>query len=153
MVLKTICPGWLQTMILLISASWVARITDVSHRPSYVFISWDKFSLLSPGWPRLALQSFHFNLLGTGITRPGCRWLFVVGLSRALQMFSSIPSLYPLSARSNPSFKIGQPKTPAYAAMVPGWEPLIDILSFLAIFCFHCASRAYVACLLMLLWM
>jgi hypothetical protein len=28
----TICPGWLQTVILLISASWVARITGVSHR-------------------------------------------------------------------------------------------------------------------------
>jgi hypothetical protein len=28
----TICPGWLWTMILLISASWVARITGVSHR-------------------------------------------------------------------------------------------------------------------------
>jgi hypothetical protein len=30
-VLKTICSGWLQTTILLISASWVARITGVSH--------------------------------------------------------------------------------------------------------------------------
>jgi hypothetical protein len=28
----TPCPGCLQTMVLLISASWVARITDVSHR-------------------------------------------------------------------------------------------------------------------------
>jgi hypothetical protein len=27
---QTICPGWLQTMILLISASWVAMITGVS---------------------------------------------------------------------------------------------------------------------------
>jgi hypothetical protein len=27
----TICPGWLQTAILLISVSWVARITGVSH--------------------------------------------------------------------------------------------------------------------------
>jgi hypothetical protein len=31
-VLQTICPGWLQTVILLISASWVARITVVSHQ-------------------------------------------------------------------------------------------------------------------------
>jgi hypothetical protein len=29
--LRTICPSWLQTMILLITASWVARITGVSH--------------------------------------------------------------------------------------------------------------------------
>jgi hypothetical protein len=27
----TICLGWLQTRILLISASWVTRITSVSH--------------------------------------------------------------------------------------------------------------------------
>jgi hypothetical protein len=31
-VLLTICPGWLWTAIFLISASWVARITGVSHR-------------------------------------------------------------------------------------------------------------------------
>jgi hypothetical protein len=29
---RTICPGWLRTTILLISASWVARITGVSHQ-------------------------------------------------------------------------------------------------------------------------
>jgi hypothetical protein len=30
-VLRTTCPGWLWTVILLISASWVAQITDMSH--------------------------------------------------------------------------------------------------------------------------
>jgi hypothetical protein len=30
-VLQTICPGWLWTIIFLISASWVARIIGVSH--------------------------------------------------------------------------------------------------------------------------
>jgi hypothetical protein len=30
--LHTICPGWLWTEILLISASWVVRIIDVSHQ-------------------------------------------------------------------------------------------------------------------------
>jgi hypothetical protein len=29
---QTTCLGWLQTAILLISASWVARITGVNHR-------------------------------------------------------------------------------------------------------------------------
>jgi hypothetical protein len=29
---QTICLGWLQTLILLISASWVARITGMSHQ-------------------------------------------------------------------------------------------------------------------------
>jgi hypothetical protein len=29
---STVCLGWLQTAILLISASWVARITSVSHQ-------------------------------------------------------------------------------------------------------------------------
>jgi hypothetical protein len=28
---RTVCPGWHQTLILLISTSWVARITGVSH--------------------------------------------------------------------------------------------------------------------------
>jgi hypothetical protein len=28
----TICPGWLQTTILLVSTSWVARIIGVSHQ-------------------------------------------------------------------------------------------------------------------------
>jgi hypothetical protein len=32
-VLQTICPGWPQTSLLLIFASWVARITGVSHQP------------------------------------------------------------------------------------------------------------------------
>jgi hypothetical protein len=34
--ISTICLGWLQTLILLISASWVARITGVSYRCSAV---------------------------------------------------------------------------------------------------------------------
>jgi hypothetical protein len=29
--LQTICPDWLQTSFLLISASWVARITSMNH--------------------------------------------------------------------------------------------------------------------------
>jgi hypothetical protein len=29
--LQTICPGWLWTAFFLISASWVARITGMSH--------------------------------------------------------------------------------------------------------------------------
>jgi hypothetical protein len=35
---RTICLGWFQTMILLISASWVARITGVSYQcPATIF--------------------------------------------------------------------------------------------------------------------
>jgi hypothetical protein len=35
---RIICQDWLQTAILLISASWAARIIGVSHRhPSYLF--------------------------------------------------------------------------------------------------------------------
>jgi hypothetical protein len=29
---KLLCPGWLQTKILLLSVSWVARVTGMSHR-------------------------------------------------------------------------------------------------------------------------
>jgi hypothetical protein len=36
----TICPGWLWSAILIISATWIARITDVSHQcpASWVFL-------------------------------------------------------------------------------------------------------------------
>jgi hypothetical protein len=40
---ETICLGWLWTMILPISASWVARIIGVSHgslAPNFVFASY-----------------------------------------------------------------------------------------------------------------
>jgi hypothetical protein len=48
----TICHGWLQTSILLISASWVARITGVGHWcPARFFIFYLFFQCLewSPG--------------------------------------------------------------------------------------------------------
>jgi hypothetical protein len=41
----TICPGWLCTMILLISASWVARITGMSHWYLTVPYFWDRVLL------------------------------------------------------------------------------------------------------------
>jgi hypothetical protein len=33
-----ICPGWLWSVILLITASWVAMITALSHQHSSVFV-------------------------------------------------------------------------------------------------------------------
>jgi hypothetical protein len=47
----TICPGWLQTPILLISASWVVRIIRMSHWHPGCFCFWDRVSLT---WPLLA---------------------------------------------------------------------------------------------------
>jgi hypothetical protein len=38
----TICPGWLWTTVLLISASWVARITGMSHRHPRPFSVFDE---------------------------------------------------------------------------------------------------------------
>jgi hypothetical protein len=52
-VLRTTCLDWLRTMILLISASWVGRITGVSHHP------WHLCSFLMPLWIELFSQ-FHF---------------------------------------------------------------------------------------------
>jgi hypothetical protein len=46
----TICPGWLRTMILLISAFCIARITGISHQ--------------HPAWPSL-LQSKHSTAWAT----------------------------------------------------------------------------------------
>jgi hypothetical protein len=55
---ETIFLGWLQTTILLISASWVARITGVGHQRSAVCLFWDKILLWSPGWSGLELTIF-----------------------------------------------------------------------------------------------
>jgi hypothetical protein len=50
---KAIYPGWLQTMILLISAFWVARIIGVSHqRLAGNLDFWDRVLLCGPGWPQ-----------------------------------------------------------------------------------------------------
>jgi hypothetical protein len=43
----TICLGWLQTSILLIPVSWVARITGVSHWRLAPSLFWFVYSLLS----------------------------------------------------------------------------------------------------------
>jgi hypothetical protein len=43
----TICPGWLWTVILLISAPWVAKITGMSHwRPAPLSSLWIKIATL-----------------------------------------------------------------------------------------------------------
>jgi hypothetical protein len=39
---QTICLGWLRTAVLLISTSWIVRITDVSHQRLANFLG-DKF--------------------------------------------------------------------------------------------------------------
>jgi hypothetical protein len=45
---RTIGPGWLQTKILLISTSWAARITGMSHwRPAEVASYWPCFSVMT----------------------------------------------------------------------------------------------------------
>jgi hypothetical protein len=61
---RTIYPGWLQTIILSVAASWVASITGVSHQHRSFFLSlslslplppslsffWDRDVLCSSGW-------------------------------------------------------------------------------------------------------
>jgi hypothetical protein len=56
---RIICPNWLQVMILLISASWVARITGVSHQT--IVISLLKGSLY-PSFPFLNVISKQFKI-------------------------------------------------------------------------------------------
>jgi hypothetical protein len=48
-VARNICLGWLQTTILLISASWVAGITGVSHQqPATAFFFFSLFFFWIP---------------------------------------------------------------------------------------------------------
>jgi hypothetical protein len=56
--LPTICPGWLWTAaIFLISASWVARVTGMSHQylALFFFFFWGRVSLYISGWPHTQL--------------------------------------------------------------------------------------------------
>jgi hypothetical protein len=53
----TVCPGWLRTGMLLISASWVARITGMSHWPPacpsflmYIFVVQRGFAIVFHLW-------------------------------------------------------------------------------------------------------
>jgi hypothetical protein len=59
-ILWTICPGWLPNVILLISASWVARITGVSHQRCcvYYFLFRKKISIK----PFLEVCLLHWHL-------------------------------------------------------------------------------------------
>jgi hypothetical protein len=63
---QTICPGWLWATILLISASWVARITSVSYQhpaPLHFFLR--QVALCSSDWPRTCnLLSLVSTMLG-----------------------------------------------------------------------------------------
>jgi hypothetical protein len=51
-VLRTICQGWLRTAFLLISASWVARITGMSYwrQATLVILKMWSFKLFALGW-------------------------------------------------------------------------------------------------------
>jgi hypothetical protein len=42
----TICPTWLQTVILLISASWIARITGASHWCLALDVCFNKYNFI-----------------------------------------------------------------------------------------------------------
>jgi hypothetical protein len=70
----TVCPGWLWTMILLISASWVARITDMSHKhPALLLLLYRKLEpiLLFPKSQPLQHSLLEEPLTGTYLRRTG----------------------------------------------------------------------------------
>jgi hypothetical protein len=59
---QTICVGWIQTSILLISASFVTRITGVSHQhPDCSWVVWAFyiFRILIPHWMNSLHVFFH----------------------------------------------------------------------------------------------
>jgi hypothetical protein len=65
-VFRNICPDWLWTTILLISASWVAGITDMNHQCLTCISSFKKYLIGAPSLgilpPTLGAQFFHFPL-------------------------------------------------------------------------------------------
>jgi hypothetical protein len=60
-VLRTICPGWLQTTILLISVSWVTRITDVSYQCPASYYDFLKLVIIRSihSWKNSSDQKLH----------------------------------------------------------------------------------------------
>jgi hypothetical protein len=58
----TVCLGWLRTTILLIPASWIARIVGMSHWRLAVHLFWCRFFLCSPDWPQKNWFFFWFFL-------------------------------------------------------------------------------------------
>jgi hypothetical protein len=59
---RTICPGWLQTAILLISASWIARITGMSHWcPPEFFHTLNTLSRLCAVWVTSLVVPAHIG--------------------------------------------------------------------------------------------
>jgi hypothetical protein len=63
---QTVCLDWLWTVILLISASWVGRITGMSHWCPARFYFWDRVLLSSPHWlPTSASQVLVLQMCTT----------------------------------------------------------------------------------------
>jgi hypothetical protein len=59
--LWTICLGWPQTAVLLISASWVARITGMSHwHPEWPFLLSVKKSYMM-SWNKMVRKKVQYN--------------------------------------------------------------------------------------------
>jgi hypothetical protein len=77
--LQTICPSWLQTTILLISASLVARITGMSHQCPAILhliicICWTIPASL--GWSRFGHGEWSF-WYAVGFSLPLFYWGFL----------------------------------------------------------------------------
>jgi hypothetical protein len=69
---RTICLGWLQTEILLISASWVPRVTGVSHLHLTCEHFWLQLNSVASWLPKNSgfLGFSHFIFLSSFHTRP-----------------------------------------------------------------------------------
>jgi hypothetical protein len=59
-VFQTICPGWLQTLVLLISVSWIAGITGMSHQHP----AWNSYYCL---WPYIWDMKFDAMMHGNSV--------------------------------------------------------------------------------------
>jgi hypothetical protein len=66
----TVCPGWLWTVFLLISDSWVVRITGVSHQRSDPPLSFCWLCLCPSFW-EVASQDVLLGLLSSPLSFPG----------------------------------------------------------------------------------
>jgi hypothetical protein len=93
---QTICPGWFRTAILLISASWVARITGANHwhpARSFAFTEFVSRQFQTHSW---LVQFFYIKVLFLMSKWPHSPFLYWQLLSHISAMVCWVQVLFPM---------------------------------------------------------
>jgi hypothetical protein len=86
----TIRLGWLQTMILLIFASWIARISGVSHQHLLVFLSGPIYSFSECSHFTVKTNINDGSMQGQDPNKCTCRYLVTLGFKLVLKQLKTV---------------------------------------------------------------